>query len=91
MSEGTSSSGATRDNRVGMFTPPGFDLGLSSPDTIVSDSQKEEFSSQEDAVPKFIAPIAPLDWAGPSGISSFSPFSFLSHVFFALFVFCISV
>ncbi|KAM0873492.1 hypothetical protein ACQ4PT_038044 [Festuca glaucescens] len=66
MNEGTSSSGATRDNRAGMFTPPGFDLEISSLDTVVSDSQEEEFSSQEDAVPKFIAPIAPLDWAGPS-------------------------
>jgi hypothetical protein len=64
-----------------MFTPPGFDLGFSSPDTIVSDSEKEEFSSQEDAVPKFIAPIAPLDWAGPSCISSFSPFLFY-HMYF---------
>jgi hypothetical protein len=80
MSEGTSSSGATRDNRVGMFTPPGFDLGFSSPDTIVSDSQKEEFSSQEYAVPKSIPPIAPLDWAGPSGISSFSPFLLITCI-----------
>ncbi|KAM0821771.1 hypothetical protein ACQ4PT_071963 [Festuca glaucescens] len=61
------SSGAVRDNRIGMFTPPGFHLGFSSQESIDSDSQVDEFDGDEDATPNFVVSVKPLAWAEPEG------------------------
>ncbi|KAM0840819.1 hypothetical protein ACQ4PT_059396 [Festuca glaucescens] len=54
------SSGAVRDNRIGMFTPPGFHLGFSSQESADSDIQVDEFDKDEDAAPNFAVPVKPL-------------------------------
>ncbi|KAM0882676.1 hypothetical protein ACQ4PT_032179 [Festuca glaucescens] len=54
------SSGAVRDNRIGMFTPPGFHLGFSSQESADGDIQVEEFDKDEDAAPNFVAPANPV-------------------------------
>ncbi|KAM0900724.1 hypothetical protein ACQ4PT_020428 [Festuca glaucescens] len=72
------SSGAVRDNRIGMFTPPGFHLGFRSQESANSDIQVDEFDKDEDAAPNFTVPVklladedatpniaVPLAWVAP--------------------------
>ncbi|KAM0856499.1 hypothetical protein ACQ4PT_049106 [Festuca glaucescens] len=54
------SSGDVRDNRIGMFTPPGFHLGFSSQESADSDIQVDEFDKDEDAAPNFAVPVKPV-------------------------------
>jgi hypothetical protein len=63
-----SSSRKERDNRMGMFTPPSFNLESSSQETTVSESSLDGGFSDEDGVPNFVQPIAPLACAHPKVI-----------------------
>jgi hypothetical protein len=54
------SSGAVRDNRIGMFTPPGFHLGFSSQESADGDIQEDEFDKYEDAAPSYVVPLKPV-------------------------------
>jgi hypothetical protein len=54
------SSGVVRDNRIGMFTPPGFHLGFSSQESADSDIQEDEFEKYEDAAPSYVVPLKPV-------------------------------
>ncbi|KAM0871271.1 hypothetical protein ACQ4PT_039510 [Festuca glaucescens] len=65
--EGGSSSMRQRDNRPGMFTPPSFDLHLSSQETTSSGSSLDIISSQEYAIPNFAMNAAPLACSKPEG------------------------
>lgn len=73
---GASSSSKPRDNRPGMFTPPGFDLGIESleepgiisEDQEVTDSEVDGIGSDEDAAPLLPEFVEPLNWAEPEGI-----------------------
>lgn len=62
---GGTSSNKIRDNRMGMFTPPPFDLGISSPENLCGESSPECVGTQEDAVPMFAINAAPIAWAKP--------------------------
>ena len=72
------SSGAVRDNRIGMFTPPGFHLGFSSQESADGDIQVDEFDKYEDAAPNIAAPnlAVPLAWAEPEPEGTFCMFIF---------------
>ncbi|KAM0884639.1 hypothetical protein ACQ4PT_030878 [Festuca glaucescens] len=63
--KGSSSSGRKRYINPGMFTPPSFDLGLTSQETTTSGSQLDIISSEEDAVSDFALDVAPLSWSNP--------------------------
>jgi hypothetical protein len=62
-----SSSRKERDNRMGMFTPPSFDLESSSQGTNVSESSLVGDYLDEDVAPNFSLPVAPLAWSHPDG------------------------
>jgi hypothetical protein len=62
-----SSSRKERDNRMGMFTPPSFNLESSSQETFVSESSIDGGLTDEDGIPSFVQHGPPLAWAHPEG------------------------
>jgi hypothetical protein len=67
MHEVLKSSDATRDTRMGMFTPPSFSLASTSDDTPCSEQEIDDFTLDEDAAPDLAVRVAPLAWAEPEG------------------------
>jgi hypothetical protein len=87
--EAGSSRKKTRDNRMGMFTPPSFNLGVSSDENSQDASQIDGISTQEDCMPQFAIDAQPLAWSDSTGTLVLLFMWLLSSSYFCGFFICV--